>query len=160
MKRLSGSDAGFTLIELMIVVAIIGILVAVAIPNFMRAMDKARYNSCLQSLTGLKVAEEMYITDNNQYVIANADLEKLGMYMIPGCTALDGCAPPNDVASKLNNNCKNGGYTVGGTAFDYQIHGTAKDRSNAGAGCKICVTSRGFIPEKYIPGDCALGTCP
>ena len=89
-RRLGNADAGFTLIELMIVVAIIGILVAVAIPNFMKAMDKAKYTRCVQALTGLKTAEEMYITDNNMYVY-DAGVEELGMYMVVGCTSTAGC---------------------------------------------------------------------
>ncbi len=154
MSRLTGSTAGFTLIELMIVVAIIGILVAVAIPNFLKAMDKARYTRCVQALSGLKVAEEMYISDNNTY-IALADVEKLGMYMIPGCTVAAGCG--TDVTDRIKGtatkqgNCKDFNITTANGGFTYQITGTANDRT----ACKICMNAKGYNPEKYK--DCAGG---
>lgn len=149
---MGNADAGFTLIELMIVIAIIGILVAVAIPNFLRAMDKAKYNRCVQVLSSLKVAEEMFITDNNAYT---DEPERLGMYMIPGCTKTEGCDSPLDVQTRLNNNCVENSVEITlVTDFEYQITGTAQDRTS----CNICVTANGFLPDKY--SDCPGGTCP
>ncbi len=147
------ADAGFTLIELMIVIAIIGILVAVAIPNFLRAMDKAKYNRCVQVLSALKVAEEMYISDNNIYT---DDPEELGMYMIPGCTMPAGCPSPNDVQSRVDANCVAGSTAITlVTDYEYEIVGTAQDRTS----CCICVSAKGFKPDSYsnCPGDCS---CP
>lgn len=54
---------GFTLIELMIVIAIIAVLAAVAIPNFMAARDRARKTSCIGAMDALRKAMKMYITD-------------------------------------------------------------------------------------------------
>ena len=50
---------GFTLIELMIVVAIIGILAAVALPAYQQYSDKARYSEVVLSTSGLKSAVEV-----------------------------------------------------------------------------------------------------
>lgn len=66
MKR---DERGFTLIELMIVVAIIGILAAVAIPNFMNARDRAKIAAAASVLGSLRTALEMYMTDENQYPV-------------------------------------------------------------------------------------------
>src|SRR5262245_27980272 len=58
------AQAGFTLIELMIVVAIIGILAAVAIPMFMDSMKKAKKSEAMVQLDKIgKKASEAYVTD-------------------------------------------------------------------------------------------------
>jgi type IV pilus assembly protein PilA len=58
---------GFTLIELMIVVAIIGILAAIAIPNFLKYQAKAKTSEALANLKGIFTSEISYFSDNNQY---------------------------------------------------------------------------------------------
>ena len=65
--RWKGSH-GFTLIELMIVVAIIGILAAVAIPNFMTYQAKARQSEAKVALGGIFTAATAYFASNNTYL--------------------------------------------------------------------------------------------
>ena len=58
---------GFTLIELMIVVVIIGILAAIAIPKFSSVKDQAEEVSCRSNMRSLATAESMYYGINNFY---------------------------------------------------------------------------------------------
>lgn len=58
---------GFTLIELMIVVAIIGILAAIAIPNFLNYQCKAKQSEARSNLAALAVAQEAYFAENSTY---------------------------------------------------------------------------------------------
>ena len=55
---------GFTLVEIMIVVAIIGLLAAIAIPNFVQARTRAQQNACLANLKQVQGAISLYALDN------------------------------------------------------------------------------------------------
>ena len=68
MKKLHTRKGGFTLIELMIVVAIIGILAAIAIPNFLRFQLKAKSAEGKTNLAAIRTAEESYFAEYGQYV--------------------------------------------------------------------------------------------
>jgi len=57
--------SGFTLIELMIVIAILAILTSILIPNFSKSKDKANLEACKTNLRNIATALEMYAGDNN-----------------------------------------------------------------------------------------------
>jgi type IV pilus assembly protein PilA len=58
---------GFTLIELMIVVAIIGILTAIAIPSFVRYQLRAKSSEATTNIAAIAIAEEVYFTEKGYY---------------------------------------------------------------------------------------------
>jgi len=64
------AQKGFTLIELMIVVAIIGILAAIAIPNFLRFQLKSKTSEGKVNLAAIRTAEESYLAEFGTYVAA------------------------------------------------------------------------------------------
>jgi prepilin-type N-terminal cleavage/methylation domain-containing protein len=64
MKISTSNKAGFTLVEIMIVVAIIGLLAAIAIPNFVRARTTSQQNACINNLRQLDGAVQQYALEN------------------------------------------------------------------------------------------------
>ena len=58
--------AGFTLVEIMIVVAIIGLLASIAIPNFVRARNTAQRNACINNLRQIDGAKQQWALENKK----------------------------------------------------------------------------------------------
>src|SRR5689334_16943477 len=65
-KLFNKARHGFTLVEIMIVVLIIGILLAIAVPNFIRARESSRAKSCVSNLKQIDSAKEQWAMDNKK----------------------------------------------------------------------------------------------
>lgn len=66
MNRLFKRNRAFTLVEIMIVVLIIGILMAIAVPNFVKARESSRKQTCISNLKQIDQAKEQWAMDNRK----------------------------------------------------------------------------------------------
>mgnify|MGYP001160326299 CR=1 FL=1 len=110
MNRLKKSK-GFTLVEIMIVVLIIGILLAIAVPNFIKARETSRSRTCVANLRQIESAKEQWAMENKKGstdVPAWADLVGANAYMKaqPSCPS-GGAYTINDIATQPT--CSTGG---------------------------------------------------
>lgn len=98
MKNVTtGRFGGFTLIELLVVVLIIGILAAVALPQYEKAVLKARYTEVQSVVSAAKKAAESYYMANGSYPQYWDDMD----VDFPGCTQWEEGARPSMTCKKM-----------------------------------------------------------
>ena len=66
MKKNTAKKQGFTLVEIMIVVAIIGLLAAIAIPNFVKARTTSQQNACINNLRLIDASEQQWALEQKK----------------------------------------------------------------------------------------------
>lgn len=133
MKRVMREQAGFTLVELMVVVAIIGILSAVAIPNFRTYQAKSKTSEAKLQLASVYSAEVAFAADADYYAT---------------CLVEMGYDPSNEAANRY--------YTVGFTAADAVV----RDAGGLTINGVNCNTTTGDGIDVFLAGKTAGGGTP
>jgi prepilin-type N-terminal cleavage/methylation domain-containing protein len=87
LQKIQSNRGGFTLVEIMIVVAIIALLAAIAVPNFLRARKRAQATRVLQDLRMVDSAIDQYAIENNKQTGASVVWSDVQSYLKKG-TAL------------------------------------------------------------------------
>ena len=124
---MSHKHQGFTIVELLVVVLILGILAAVALPKFSGTRDKAKLAAIRSDVRNAETAEESYFSDNGRYATMSQLLNN-------GLTVSTGIELRIDIAA--------GGYTV--RASDASIQSAVKGCS-VRVGGRVAMTSDGVI---------------
>jgi prepilin-type N-terminal cleavage/methylation domain-containing protein len=84
IQKLQSRRGGFTLVEIMIVVAIIALLAAIAVPNFLRARKRSQATRVLEDLRMLDSATDQYAIENNKTSATTAGFTDLKAYIKTG----------------------------------------------------------------------------
>lgn len=135
-KKMKGNE-GFTLVELMIVVAIIGILAAIAIPNFLSYQLKSKTSEAKANLGAIKTSQEAYRAETDSYLLcattpANLPGDSKAIWAVGGGFQSIGFEPSGNVYYSYGVNAGREGGVA--TAAPIYVAWAQGDLDNNGSG--------------------------
>jgi prepilin-type N-terminal cleavage/methylation domain-containing protein len=119
MKRRNSNTAGFTMMEIMIVVVLIGLLAALAIPGFVRARDTSQRTACIVNLRQIDSAAQTWALENKKLSDSPYTLDDIKPYInrnpgfLPECPANGTYSPGATVGDAPT--CTGPGHVLPGT---------------------------------------------
>jgi prepilin-type N-terminal cleavage/methylation domain-containing protein len=134
----SAARRGFTLTELLVVLTIVGVMAAMSVPGFQRAVEQSRANIAVANLRAVWAAERLYWLEYHTYTSNVKILQDLGV--------LDNGIPNDGVTSM-------GGYQYGITASDSAMSATATNAGGLGA---FSINEAGDVSGSIAIGGIAI----
>src|SRR5437762_6050386 len=112
MQIKTNRKSGFTLVEIMIVVAIIGLLAAIAIPNFVKARTTAQKNACINNLRQIDGAKEQWALENKKSAGSATTDADVNSYIKSGAPKCPGRVSYNYNAVYVSPSCTIAGHSI------------------------------------------------
>ena len=124
IQKLRKSQGGFTLVEIMIVVAIIGLLAAIAVPSFMRARMRAQATTVLNEARQLDAAKDQYALENNKIGTVAPGFADLTPYLKAG----------SKLATNSGNDTMGNAFAIGAVSARLTVSSTTKNNTSDATG--------------------------
>ncbi len=174
VKKNRQSRAGFTLLEMLVVMVIIGILISIAASNFTSARIKARDGAKKSDLNQVAEALEMYYNDKDSYPAANVNgqIVDIDTGQVFDWGADDGFYDPNNTDTVYMNQLPTG---AGGQNYFYEACETANCNAICTAASDVCdyyrlyallenmndsdIARNGDTPSYYVDTQCGADPC-
>ncbi|MEO6748316.1 MAG: type II secretion system major pseudopilin GspG [Casimicrobiaceae bacterium] len=133
-RRLAGNARGFTLIEIMVVIVILGVLAALVVPRVLERPDEARVVAAKSDIAAIVAALKLYLLDNQRYPTSEQGLAALTVK--PDAPPVPPNWKPGGYLEKLPNDPWGGPYQDlnPGLKGEIDVYSLGADRQPGGSG--------------------------